>query len=38
VGDREETPLIAMISGAAVVLPIGGVRMQLAFGAAWLFG
>jgi hypothetical protein len=37
-GESGETPFIAMLGVASVVLPLGALMMVLAFGAAWLFG
>ncbi len=37
-GESGETPFIAMLGVASIVLPLGAVMMVLAFGAAWLFG
>ncbi len=37
-GESGETPFIALLGVASVVLPLGAVMMVLAFGAAWLFG
>lgn len=35
-GDSAETPLIALVGLASLLLPLAGLMMLLAFGIAWL--